>query len=96
MKALVTLSSEHPRATCKTCLAARNLSVTFASVECMIETQIRRPDATTLLTLDPGLLDETQALQVIHTASQLQARIEALRLRVVNRYSCLYEARATL
>ncbi|MDT7725383.1 MAG: hypothetical protein QOI21_1959 [Actinomycetota bacterium] len=74
-------------------MTVRKWSVTFGSVERMIETrrpQLTIPDLADLLTLDPDTLDETQALAVVHAHSQLQARVEAMRLRVVNRYSHLH------
>ena len=59
----------------------------------MIESRRPNPagwDLTTLITLATGEPDEAETLYLIHAASQAQARLDAVRLRMVDRYSVLH------
>jgi hypothetical protein len=71
------------------------VSVTFGSFERMIETESRRPspagwDFSALITLTEGEPDEAATLSLIHRASQAQAQLEAVRMRMLHRYSRLH------
>jgi hypothetical protein len=76
-------------------VTVRIVSVTFGSFERMIESESRRPspagwDFSTLITSTEGDPDEAATLALIHDVSETQARLEAVRMRMLHRYSRLH------
>jgi hypothetical protein len=76
-------------------VTVRIVSVTFGSFERMIDTESRRPspagwDFSALITSTEGEPDEAATLTLIHRASEAQARLEAVRMRMLDRYARLH------